>query len=442
MPILSHEGVLLLGVALVAWLSWSRFTTAAVLVTAFIPTYLLRLTLGGIPTNFFELASLAVVIVSLWRHDTRQWWREMWTALPWPLLLMVVAWLVSAVIATALSAEVRVSLGILKGWIIVPLVWGGVVLMSTRTAAMKLAVVQALLWSGTFVSAWALLQLGHLPRLIGPYDVPNSLALWLVPLWVMAVWLYLPAQRWWQYLPITLIGLAILGTLSVGATLASFIALLLGVALWRRVLWRRAAFYGIAALVGVTLVFFGTGRLTYLLSPLTSGHSTSWSVRWQLWSVAGELIYQHPFVGVGLGQFEPHYQRVLHERFQHYKQVTTSSLPTPYSLQPTPYPSPPIPEFVFRDPHNWILSMWLNVGVLGLIAFSAVQVYVLAQAFRDANLRQQPVQQALILALVSLLVFGLVDTIYWKNDLAIFHWMLLAWLFVLPTPAVDRSQVP
>ncbi|HLD25813.1 MAG TPA: hypothetical protein VJC05_02120, partial [Candidatus Andersenbacteria bacterium] len=70
-----------------------------------------------------------------------------------------------------------------------------------------------------------------------------------------------------------------------------------------------------------------TGRGQYLLSPLFSDTPNSISVRGQLWSVAAELITEHPFLGIGLGQFEPAYQEKLHDRFAVYSLLTPNSAP-------------------------------------------------------------------------------------------------------------------
>ena len=151
-----------------------------------------------------------------------------------------------------------------------------------------------------------------------------------------------------------------------------------------------------------------SGRLSYLASPVISGEPNSISVRLQLWDIAWDLAQAHPVLGIGLGTFEPAYQNKLHERF------AAGSLPSQAYSPPTP-----LAEFVYRDPHNWILSFWLNMGIIGLISFTFLHVWILRPWLHIHY-------SAPFAALAVLLLFGLVDTIYWKNDLSALHWVLLA----------------
>jgi O-antigen ligase len=171
------------------------------------------------------------------------------------------------------------------------------------------------------------------------------------------------------------------------------------------------------------LVITTTGRLSYLFQPwLHHGSYNSLSVRLQLWDVSLELIKEHPLFGVGLGTFEPAYQQKLHTRFKQYEncsQANTNCIK-------------PLPEFVFRDPHNWPLSFWLNTGLLGLASFTLINFLVIGSAATQLRLASKETGQKLItasmLALVALLLFGLTDTIYWKNDLSALHWIIVALL--------------
>jgi len=161
------------------------------------------------------------------------------------------------------------------------------------------------------------------------------------------------------------------------------------------ILWSSRPFTAVALLFACIVVGVG-------IVQTSSSSGASLAVRQQLWSVGRQLIAEHPIFGVGLGQFEPQYQRVLHERFSQFN----SGLLSPE----------PIPEFVFRDPHNWIIAFWLNAGLLGLVAFIGVHIVAVWRSK----------ERGVVLALVLLLLFGLVDTIYWKNDLATLHWVLIS----------------
>jgi O-antigen ligase len=91
------------------------------------------------------------------------------------------------------------------------------------------------------------------------------------------------------------------------------------------------------AVAGVVMVHYGVthGRLP---------GGNSMLVRWQYWTASAHMYADHPFVGVGPGNFSDYYTR--------YKPAAAL-------------------ESV-ADPHNWPLSLILQYGPLGLLAFVAM----------------------------------------------------------------------
>jgi putative inorganic carbon (HCO3(-)) transporter len=382
-----------------------------VLVAALLPLYLVRLQLGSLPTNLLELLVIALTVVQLASAKGRRALLQGVHALPRPVLTSCGIFVAAAVVSTSISAESQVSLGIFKGWIVIPLLLAILVWTNTRSSPLLRRYLEwALISSGTVVALLGIAQLGTLARVKSIYDVPNSLALWLVPIICLTLWpaVYDSRHRRLRLSFGCIQLVALLATQSGGGMAALLTSGLLAGLVWLKGSERRRVLS--AVLIGTLIagsVLVASGRAAYFLAPLTNAEATnSLSVRWQLWSVAAELLREHPWRGVGLGQFEPHYQRVLHERFS----VSDSQ---------------PIPEFVHRDPHNWLLSFWLNTGILGLVSFAFVHGYIgwLAWHRRD---RLTPHTEAALLALTSLLLFGFVDTLFWKNDLAALHLVLLA----------------
>lgn len=402
------------------------------LAVAAIPLYLVRLDVGVIPTNFFELTVMAVVIGTLSQPSWRAQAIAATRALPKPLMVLVLLWVLAAGISTAISAEPRVSLGILKGWILLPLLLGWLVYIAGPAISSKLT--NALIGTGVITAAiglWELIRhfggpavLAGQLRVSSIYDVPNSLALWLVPLIVLALW-----QKTILATAATLLmAAALLLTQSAAGIAALLLTLGIGSALFLNGRQRRVAIAAVVCgAIAATAYLASTGRLAYLASPWTKETSNSISVRGQLWSISLDLIKANPLLGVGLGQFEPAYQQKLHELFQQFENCELSATSAdPPAGEKIENCMRPLAEYVFRDPHNWILSMWLNLGLLGLISFFGIHLWLF---WRVLALHPIPYSlQPIFLALVSLLIFGLVDTIHWKNDLAALHWLLIVLL--------------
>ena len=70
-------------------------------------------------------------------------------------------------------------------------------------------------------------------------------------------------------------------------------------------------------------------------------------------------------------------------------------------------------------PHNIFITVWVEMGALGLLAF----VYVLLTSIRIVSAQRKYV----IVGVFYLLLHGFVDVPYFKNDLALQFWILM-WL--------------
>ncbi len=107
-------------------------------------------------------------------------------------------------------------------------------------------------------------------------------------------------------------------------------------------LWPRRKFL---LLAGLVLAVLATGLIIHY--GLTHGRlpgPNALLVRWQYWQSTAALIADHPWLGVGGGNFS-----------------------IVYPL----YKNPAAPEMI-RDPHNFILSLAAGYGLLGALAFTAV----------------------------------------------------------------------
>jgi O-antigen ligase len=425
---------------LIGYLAYKNHSSATVLLIALLPTYLLRLYIFRLPTNFFELAVTAVALVGFMQPSVRATWQRSSSRLPRLFYFLVLVFVLSTIISTYVSPHLLTSLGILKSWVIIPLIFGWLIFSVGQSLVNRSKITFSLVASGTFIALFSLIQLNplSLSRLKGPYDVPNSLALFLAPIFILAFFsLRSPLSllsRYFNYTSLIIIGLTIIATQSFSAILAITFVLIISLLIHSS---QRGKIISVLLLIFLlsSLFFFYTGRFPYLLSPLTSNQPNSTSVRWQLWSVSVDLIKANFFLGTGLGTFEPAYQQGLHQRWQKFENC---KLKTQNCFQP-------LPEFVYRDPHNWILSFWLNTGLLGLLSFAGLHIIIFWPLFKlritSYGLRvtdYKPPPPAL--ALLTLLIFGLFDTIYWKNDLSALHWGLIS-LILSSLPQGDADEV-
>jgi O-antigen ligase len=122
-------------------------------------------------------------------------------------------------------------------------------------------------------------------------------------------------------------------------------------------------------------------------------------VRLCLWEGTANVLRDNWLLGVGLSGFKEQYSSYY---------VTCDAEPVEY-------------------PHNLVMTVWAELGLLGLLSF----VYLLYKASRVVD---EAFQVLALLGLLYLLLHGLVDVPYFKNDLAVQFWLLLFWGNTLVSP--------
>ena len=169
---------------------------------------------------------------------------------------------------------------------------------------------------------------------------------------------------------------------------------------------------GALVAAGLMLIPALRDRVLTNLDP-TNGHNTLVG-RFHLWSVALQMLRDHPIFGAGLSGF--------------------ATVIGPY-WNPTN-----IDRFTY--PHNIVLNSWTETGLLGVAAFGWILVAGMKlswRGWRSAPSGWQAIHLGVLLALVAVVVHGLVDVPYWKNDLSVELWTLLS-LSLAPAALPSVSQ--
>lgn len=389
----------------------------------FFPLYLFKGTWFGFPVNLLEV--LVLVLFLLFVFTERLWEPQWWARYASqykivPIFLFGIAAVVSVFFAqqgvsfldgTVFDGMGR-ALGILKGWILMPMLYFFMArhVFSERPSLVSLSL-DALLMGGVALALMAIQQelsgefLTADGRASGPFESANYLSLYLGPMVVYGVLQSLQSGVW-DFQRSSRVFLTIIAAVGLYFTesYAAWIAVLGALSLWvlfsfkklpKR--WRPATMLLLLSVL-VSLIFLQVGSDKFVQFLDLAGRSSS-SVRLQVYEISLTLVAQHPFFGLGLGGFEWFYQdqavKILGE---------------------APF------EWVMLHPHNVFLSMWLNLGLLGLVAFVWLCVKALAWLF-EADKKGRRVAAFM---LVSILIHGLFDTPYFKNDLAFEFWLLMA----------------
>jgi O-antigen ligase len=371
------------------------------------PWYTVRWHYGPLPTTLLETGSLvtiAIFAVESWRQRTRPAWRSPFAL---PALLFIVAGAISVLVAPSHSA----ALGLYRAYILEPIAFFVALSFVVRSWAQARLILLGLAISGIALAvpnAYVVLQairhqalnLAGAPP-VAIYQTPNAVALFLIPLIAVAsaIAIYAPdlRDRWATaaFLVITLP--AALLTFSRGGYVA---LLVIGVLL---ALSHRSRIWLVPTLALIALAFSRipavATRIGHQLSPADPNNSLDQRVR--LWKATLRMLQDHPIFGTGLSGFA--------RNINAYRDVSGYT-----------------DQLIY--PHNILLNFWTETGLLGLAAFAWIFVQAARVAWRGWRMGTRswrPLQLGVLLALIGMIVHGLVDVPYLKNDLSLEFWVLL-----------------
>lgn len=371
-----------------------------------LPAYAVRWHVAFYPTTLLEVGIGVTVVayaIEAWRAGAIPAWRS-------PLTLPAAIFLLAGLVSVPVSPVRLEALGLLRAYILEPIALFVVVVNVVRTEERARLVLYGLWLGGLAVSVpnlFVVLQAYRHHTLNSAVAAPvviyinaNQWALFLVPLLAMAGAALLHGRDLWLRRAAAVFcavgGAAMLASFSRGGYLAlAAVVLLLALSHPRR-LWLAPA------LVVVGAIF---SRLPPVASRLAheenlADPNNTLESRLRVWRATLHMLRQHPIFGAGLSGYpkgvEPYRVAAGAEKLQY--------------------------------PHNILLNFWSETGVLGVAAFA----WVLVQGFRltwrgwrRASPAWRPYHLGVLLALVAVMVHGLVDVPYWKNDLAAMFWILL-----------------
>jgi O-antigen ligase len=127
-------------------------------------------------------------------------------------------------------------------------------------------------------------------------------------------------------------------------------------------------------------------------------------VRLYQWQETLDMLKDHSLLGVGLDNYQ--------NAFAPYQKTTGIE--------------------IFKYPHNIFLNFWSELGLLGLISIFWLMIIffktTLLSIFNNPN---RLIYLGLLAGFITLLIHGLVDVPFFKNDLAVLWWLIIISPFIL-----------
>ncbi len=369
------------------------FALALALIVAALPSYMLRFTVGPIPTNVFEVG---VGIVFVWWLARRPPVRE---ALAYfrPLTIPLILIAIGLVVGVVRAPDIQDALGFVKSFFVVPIVLALMLSSVISERQMRERIARAFIFGAFIVvfeaaAAWVFRSgVSEDARLIGLFTHPNYLGMFVAPFIPLFVWGRF--SRPFRIIASVLAILVLIATLSRAALVAAAIGTLavplIQSAPKRRGLWWAAGLASLALLA--LIVFIAIGARS----------DTSDSIRREIWRTTAEILRANPIWGVGLSGFQTVFTDLTSERVNFLAYISPVAL----------------------TPHNLFLAAWIQMGIFGFVGFIALTWQTLRHLYLQSSVVWTG---AFFGAFVVILAYGMLDTPYFKNDLAVIWWIVTA----------------
>jgi O-antigen ligase len=362
--------------------------------------------LGPLPTTALEdvlLITIATFLVETVRERRSVIWRS-------PYVLPGILFVVAGAIAVVTAPNQVAGLGLYRAYLLEPMAFGIVLVNVVRTPQRAQLVVAGLAAGGivaglanSAVVLRALLnhtyEVTQTPPVI-IYSTANAVALYIVPIVAVAgaVGLYARGAAGIGGLAVFVVGVVVTAlSFSRGGYIA-LAAVVAGLAVTHRRRWLLIAL-AVAGAVGLVLIPPIQHRI--LIETQNVYGNTVFS-RLDLWSAAWRLIEERPLFGAGLSGFQ---------------------------TRSAPFFSHANTAANFIDPHNIVLNFWVETGFLGVVAIAWIFVVgfrISWRGWRHGAPDWRPFHLGVFLALLAVVAHGMVDVPYFKNDLSLEFWTLLA----------------
>lgn len=392
-----------------------------------LPFYILRFDVNVglflIPSTLLEILVIASILITFYEvKKSKQSLKVFRTSFDWLILVLIL----NAIVAVFFSQDIYGALGILRAYFIEPVLFFYCLVYQIKKSGSSL-VIKPLIISGVMLSLIALLQ-----RLTGgfslvPYEIAqgrvsalynsaNALALFLGPILFLSLYKLIlvlrkkPLDRFllvFYFSSLVLFYLSILWTKSRGGLLA--VTFCLGVFFYVLISQKFEKLKKLWFLIPVIFVlgssvFFVAIQDSYKkLTPdfsLANQTGDTLKIRYYLWQSTTTLLKDHPITGAGLNGFK-------------------DMMASQYKVSPY--------QEIFQYPHNIFLNFWVETGIVGLGIFIAILILAYIRIVHGLSKSKNPLLgMALLAGLTYWVVHGLVDVPYFKNDLSMEFWIVMA----------------
>lgn len=438
--------LLIIFLALFAFLAYKHLDRAVLFIIAGTPLYLYRFKILSIPLTLLEVMILIAFFVWIFLKDGAKlktlFKKAGRTAYPykWEILgVLLISWI--AIITAGITNE---AFGVWKAYFFEPLMLFILVINLFSNPDGRKKIILSLGISALIVSLFAIYQkitgqfidnqfwaASETRRAVSFFGYPNAIGLFLAPMTMLFVSQLFSKidvkEKLFFGLTITTSILAIFFAQSEGA-LIGLAAAIFVFALFANKKLRIVAISG--AIIGLTVIFSYTPLRQFVIQKATL-NDLSGQIRQEQWTETKKMLAANRFwQGAGLSGYQkavaPYHQEGIflkNDDPNWLEKIKTSAEFRKQMWQPTE---------IYMYPHNIFLNFWSELGLLGALLFCWIIAKFLWQSSRffltEKTNTERFIALGLLTSMIALVVHGLVDVPYFKNDLSALFWVSIAML--------------
>lgn len=440
------------------FLALKRLDFAVFFIAATLPTYLIRFQLLGLPLTLLEVMILSAFAAWIFNNHKgiveRLKGKE--KKRPYPFWLEIIALLIISFGALAVAGFSSQALGIWKAYFFEPIILFILAVNALKTDKGRRAVIYSLAFSAFLVSVFAIYQKftgTFIPndfwaaestrRVVSFFEYPNAVGLFLAPITALLISFFfsLPYRSDLQdalkkiFLIITIVSsiLAIYFAHSEGA----LIGLAAAIFVFALLAGKKRRFLALSFAFIFIFASFVYNPLGSYVKEKSSLADLSGQIRLRQWKETMMTLSGPAFIfGNGLSGYQeavkPYHQEGVFYNFdkiENFDAVVWASS----ALQKKYWQ----PVEIYLYPHNIFLNFWSELGFIGALLFTWLIFrflfvsYKVFRRFKKEDDKRRYISLGLMSSMIAILVHGLVDVPYFKNDLSAMFFILLALLGVL-----------
>jgi len=378
------------------------------IISAGLPSFLLRFKIAGIPMTFLEVMILLLFLICLF-HKKIDFKKIYHNKFFWP-LVVILGFATLSVFTAYGHIE---AAGAWKAYFIEPVLFWAILVSNMRSRKALDGLFWAMGASVFYLSIIALIQKftgwgvpqafmspsGGVDRVVAILNYPNALGLYIGPLLILLTgWLVSGSKNSWVLVLKLLIIVLGFVTIILAKSEAAIGAVLI-VWLIMGFCFKKTRYFAIGfAIIGALILVFYSGLREFVLTKIFL-NDYSGGIRKIIWHESWKMLKYRWLFGAGLSGY------------QHYIY--------PYHLNTFE---------TFPYPHQILFNFWSELGLGGLIAFAWLFLRYFWMNIRAIS--RNPGTRIMALTLIGvgieIIIHGLVDVPYFKNDLSVLFWIIVA----------------